>query len=151
MSTSSFHRNDEQREVLLRERRERLQAEAERDRFFNLSADLLCVMDADGVIRRANPAWETILGLGPAELTGRPLADFVHPNDRSLVAEAFQRLARRRKPASFEGRCRTREGAFRWGMPWPGPNRNCCSPAPAMPRIANALRSRSPNSPPSRA
>lgn len=123
MSTSFLARDQDRHDTLQRERHARLRAEAERDRFFDLAADLLCVTDTEGVVRRANAAWAGALGFTTAELVGQPLTDFVHPHDRVLVADAFTRLARRKKSATFECRCRTRDGGFRWlewhAAPWP--------------------------------
>src|SRR5262249_7154755 len=61
---------------------ERDHVEVERERFFALSLDLLCVGDLHGRIRRTNPAVERVLGYGPAEVVGRSLFEFVHPDDQ---------------------------------------------------------------------
>lgn len=123
MSTSFIPRDDDPRDALRRERRERQQVETERDQFFNLSADLLCITDTSGIIRRANPAWEGSLGLDPNFLPGQSLLELVRPEDREQVSGALARLARSRRPVTFEGRCRTRGGEDRWlewqAVPWP--------------------------------
>jgi diguanylate cyclase (GGDEF)-like protein len=56
--------------------------EAESNRFFELSRDLVCVADFDGCFKRVNPAFERTLGYSREELLGRPMADFLHPDDR---------------------------------------------------------------------
>ncbi len=41
----------------------------------------------DGIYREVNPAMTRILGYGPAELTGRPVADFTYPEDLGRRAQ----------------------------------------------------------------
>src|SRR5690606_38171463 len=68
--------------VLLRTHvRRRVQVEKERDRLFNMSLDLLCIVGMDGTFRRCNPAFARILGYDPAPLPGRALLDIVHSDD----------------------------------------------------------------------
>ncbi len=63
-------------------------------RFFETAADMLCIADLDGFIREANPSWERVLGWSPAELSGRPYLDFVHPDDVAATLEAAGALER---------------------------------------------------------
>jgi PAS domain S-box-containing protein len=90
-----------------------LQREAvERQRFFNLSRDMLCVLDGDGRLLRANPAFETTLGHGYDELAARPLPEWVHPDDRKRTENALRRLAS--EPfVDFENRCVRHDGEYR--------------------------------------
>jgi len=89
-------------------------AEAERDRFFTLSRDLLCVADFDGICKRVNPAWETVLGFTPDEITAQRFLDFVHPDDRERTRTETERLARGEETVDFENRYRCRDGSYRW-------------------------------------
>ncbi|BAL23771.1 PAS domain S-box protein [Azoarcus sp. KH32C] len=91
----------------------RVQVEKERDRLFNLSLDLLCIVGLDGVFRRANPAFERILGCSPDDLPGRPLLDIVHVDDVPFAVDQLRRLADG-QPVSFEIRCRCVDGSFKW-------------------------------------
>lgn len=56
--------------------------------------DLIAVLDADARLRYANPAAERILGLSPAEQTGRSMLDLVHPDDRAQAAETLAEVPR---------------------------------------------------------
>ncbi|WP_374263591.1 PAS domain S-box protein [Zoogloea sp.] len=91
----------------------RVRVEKERDRLFNLSLDMLAILGHDGVFRRCNPAFERILGHSPESLPGRPLLDFIHPDD---VADAIVHLRSLASgtPGAFENRCRCADGSYRW-------------------------------------
>ncbi len=91
----------------------RVQVEKERDRLFNLSLDLLCIVGLDGAFRRCNPAFERILGYPPEDLPGRPLLDLVHDEDIPETLEQLRRLAAG-QPVNFENRCRCFDGTFKW-------------------------------------
>jgi diguanylate cyclase (GGDEF)-like protein/PAS domain S-box-containing protein len=99
-------------------RRAELQAEAaqqERDRFFDLSLDMLAVAGPDGRYQRLNPAWRAVLGYSDDELLGRPYIDFVHPDDRDATIRETGRLFTQGKTVrGFQNRYRNREGGYRW-------------------------------------
>ncbi|AWN50226.1 hybrid sensor histidine kinase/response regulator [Methylobacterium terrae] len=87
---------------------------AERDRVWRNSRDLLAVVGADGVFRSVNPAWETILGHGPAEMEGRSFLDFIWPEDAAATQAALDGAASARDLTNFENRYRHRDGTPRW-------------------------------------
>ncbi len=84
-----------------------------RDRFFDLSLDLLCVAGFDGYFKAVNPAWATALGWSLDELTAKPWLDFVHPEDRDETAAEGAKLFEGRISVSFENRYRTKHGSYR--------------------------------------
>lgn len=103
--------SEKAREELLRRER---QLEQERVRLFTLSADLLCIAGLDGRIRQPNPAFHRTLGYDHEDLIGRPVADIVHPDDRTAVQDALKRLEQGTDPAAFECRCVGKDGGIRW-------------------------------------
>ncbi len=58
------------------------------DRFFELTGDLLAVIDTNGRFERVNGSWTTGLGFTPAHLIGRRLVEIVHPDDRGRAEAA---------------------------------------------------------------
>ncbi|PIE76186.1 hypothetical protein CSA17_03570 [bacterium DOLJORAL78_65_58] len=71
---------------------QRVAAEQERDRLFNLSIDMLAVWGFDGKLQQLNPAWVRVLGWSRDELMDRPLLFFVHPDDQDLTREALEAI-----------------------------------------------------------
>ena len=51
--------------------------------------DVITVLSSDGIIRYGNPAIERVLGYEPQEMLGQSLFEFIHPDDVSNVANAF--------------------------------------------------------------
>lgn len=90
----------------MRHLRGRQEAEAARDRIFNLSLDILAVIDHAGRIMRLNPACARILGREPATLRGVSLLDLVHPDDRDATEAELARISEGGISSAFENRCR---------------------------------------------
>jgi len=86
----------------------------ERDRFFDLSIDMVCVAGTDGYFKQLNPAFETILGYERRELLERPFLDFVHADDRDSTLKEFHDLSTGQATVDFENRYRCKDGTFRW-------------------------------------
>ena len=85
-----------------------------RDRFFALSVDMLCVAGFDGRVKDLNPSWHEILGFTDEELKARPLLDLVHADDREPTAAHLERLKQGAPVVSFDNRCLSRDGSYRW-------------------------------------
>ncbi len=100
---------------------ERKQAESaarkktdELDQFFNLSLDILCIVNTEGHFLRLNPAAERILGYTHEELmTTRPI-DLIHPDDLDRTLQLGPIMFSEQKLLSFENRYRPKDGTYRW-------------------------------------
>src|SRR4051794_2785371 len=78
----ALHAEERQRwhaEAALRASEERFRALVEN------SSDALLVIDAEGRITYLSPSSERHLGWAPAQMVGRSIFDFLHPEDRELV------------------------------------------------------------------
>lgn len=89
------------------------QAEEDRNHFFVLALDLLCVAGFDGYFKDLNPAWETTLGWTIVELRARPFREFLHPEDAASLANANLLAAPGETKTTFENRFRCRDGSYR--------------------------------------
>jgi PAS domain S-box-containing protein len=83
-------------------------------RLFRLSLDLLCVAGLDGYFKKVNPAWTQTLGWSEAELLARPVADFMHPDDRERTLHARGDLAKGILLRGLENRYLCKNGSYRW-------------------------------------
>ena len=95
---------------------ERKRTQQERERFFDLSSDLLAIVDGQGKIIQSNAAWDTTLGWGADERCGLPFASFVVDADGQLAAveQTLAELAPSGAPSELELRMRHADGSYRW-------------------------------------
>ena len=89
-------------------------AEAQLDRFFDLSLDFLVISSAEGYFKRVSPAVQQVLGWTPEEFTTRPFIEFVHPDDVPKTLREVERQMRSGEPVlQFENRYLHKDGSWR--------------------------------------
>ncbi len=88
--------------------------EAELNRFFELSTDMLCIASTNGKLLRLNPAFETILGWPLKTMLQRQLTDFVHPEDVEATMADIEKLTSETSAIRFENRVCCSDGNYRW-------------------------------------
>ena len=86
---------------------------AERDRVWNLSRDLLVVVEPDGRFRSVNPAWTALLGHSQHDVAGRPVTDFIHPDDIAMTQAALAAAASGADVPVVENRYIAHDGSLR--------------------------------------
>jgi PAS domain S-box-containing protein len=89
-------------------------AEEERDRFFKLTPDLLCIAGFDGYFKQLNPAWTATLGYGAEELMNQPYVEFIHPDDRAATLAQAAKIVRGAAMAQYQNRFRCQDGSHKW-------------------------------------
>jgi PAS domain S-box-containing protein len=92
----------------------RRRARQEVQRIFELSLDLICVIERDGRYAAVNPAFERTLGYPPEKMLRRPFMDFVHPDDRKASGERFSDVLGGDEVTHFENRYICCDGSERW-------------------------------------
>jgi PAS domain S-box-containing protein len=93
-----------------------LRRSEERFRFLIEKAhDIIMILDTDGVIMYVSPSIEHILGYQKAELAGKSLVCFVHPDDITKVVDGFTKLGEAAGGGSpVEYRFKHKDGSWRF-------------------------------------
>jgi PAS domain S-box-containing protein len=69
--------------------------------------------DENGILTYISPAIERLTGYSPAQVTGRPFSDFIHPQDLERARHALRRAFTGEEVAN-EYRVVTKDGEIRW-------------------------------------
>lgn len=93
---------------------ERVNAEEERDRLFNLSLDMLAVGGYDGFLQQVNPAWVRVLGWSRDDLMAEPILVFIHVEDQDVFEEALRKLEEGQIVEDLQCRFRCRDNTYKW-------------------------------------
>jgi PAS domain S-box-containing protein len=99
---------------VMRDMTERKWLEEERDRFFTLSMDMLCIVALEGYYKRVNPAFEKNLGYTAEEFLATPIFDFLHPEDRPALKAEYVKLSTGEPTAYLENRIKCKGGSYKW-------------------------------------
>lgn len=102
------------KEVTVRKMAQTALRESE-DRFLAMmqaSNDIICICNPEGQIIIANRAAERLLGYAPEEVLMRPMAEFIHPEDRRDVERDFLAILDGRKVKEREHRLRRKDSSW---------------------------------------
>ncbi|MCK9564089.1 MAG: PAS domain S-box protein, partial [Bacteroidales bacterium] len=115
-ATAAPHVHDGERGalVMLRDISARRAAEVQRDRFFDLSLDPQCILDASGRFLRVNAAFSEVLGWSEQEFLDKRYLDLIHPEERADAEREHGSIRTENAAQRLEVRFRRRIGDWRW-------------------------------------
>ena len=99
---------------IFRDITERKIAEKERDRLYELSHDLIAIVDFNLRFIDVNPSWNRMLGYNISELRHMNLLDLIHPDDISAARYQIDLLTNGVTVAPFEVRFRCIDNTYKW-------------------------------------
>lgn len=82
--------------------------------FFWNSADLMCILDRDGVVKKVNPTFVTALGYSEVELLSQPFSRFVHSEDQHATIAAISDLTVGKNSCDCANRVQCKDGSTRF-------------------------------------
>ncbi|MFV8367214.1 PAS domain S-box protein [Flavobacterium sp. XS1P27] len=80
--------------------------------FIDLSKDLVCIANVNGMFYKVNPAFTSVLGYSKEELEGTPFVNFVHPDDLASTYREVEKLSNGELTISFENRYLCKNGKY---------------------------------------
>ena len=86
----------------------------QRDRFFQLSMDVMAIFDADGCIRQSNMGWAHVLEYEKKDVQGKDIFSFTHPSDAQLLKDMLHILQKTDGRQLIEIRFLARGGREHW-------------------------------------
>ncbi|OJH43431.1 PAS domain-containing sensor histidine kinase [Paracoccus sp. SM22M-07] len=81
---------------------------------WQVSPDLLGIVNQSGVFVETNPAWQAVLGWSEAEIRSMVFTDFLHPDDLDRTLALFSKMKKGEPALHFENRYRRKDGDYRW-------------------------------------
>ena len=84
--------------------------------FVEHSSDIVTVLDAEATVQYMSPATKQLTGYDPEKLVGETIFEFIHPEDRATVVEAFERSFEEDNASepTVEYRFECIDGEYRW-------------------------------------
>lgn len=86
----------------------------EHERIWEVSRELLAVLQFDMTLVTSNPAWNSGLGWSDAEMANGGLRKLVHPDDLEMTLHEMQNIAKGNISTRFVNRLQHANGQYRW-------------------------------------
>ncbi len=81
---------------------------------WQVTPDLLSVLNEKGFFESTNPAWQRVLGWSETELRHAPYPQFLHPDDVARSNAVFEEAVEGHSVFGFENRYRRKDGGYSW-------------------------------------
>ena len=81
---------------------------------FEMTPDLVCIVNKDGYFKKVNPAVINTLQYDREEIYSQPVSNFIHPDDREITSRQRKRLLAGKPLLNFQNRYLTRQGDTVW-------------------------------------
>jgi sigma-B regulation protein RsbU (phosphoserine phosphatase) len=101
------------RNLLSMEQRVAAQVSA-KSRVWQLTPDLLGILNQQGFFETTNPAWQAMLGWSESEIASTRFFDFLHPDDLPENHAAWAKALAGQPAINVENRYRRRDGSYCW-------------------------------------
>ena len=91
--------------------------QTELQEFFDITPELLAILEPDGRFQILSPNWEQALGWSNAVLKSHNWTEFLHPDDKEASHNCFLSILSQTagsQGVTLENRFRTKEGSYRW-------------------------------------
>ena len=81
---------------------------------FPVNIDLFCIIDRNICFKKINEKWVHTFGYNVEEIQGKPLIDFIHPNDIEPFTEFIAKLKLSCEPEKVVARFRNEDGTYKY-------------------------------------
>lgn len=91
------------------------------ENFFNVTPDLLCIINETGNFIRVNQAWEKTLNYTQEEIEESNCLQYVHPEDYEQTKRKLEQVKEKQEIVDFVNRYQTKKGNYRyleWRVRW---------------------------------
>lgn len=85
----------------------------ELEKFFSVSADMLCIANSDGTFLKVNRAFEDVLGYPTKYFENRNFIEFLHPDDQGPSFEKSSQMIDNEKVYGFINQYKHHDGGYR--------------------------------------
>lgn len=86
----------------------------QRDRFFDLSIDLMAILDHQGHLKQFNDIWQTILGYDTSELQDLNILELIHDDDKEAFGTTMNHIKLSGEKLFAEVRFKKANGDYFW-------------------------------------